>query len=147
MYPSSSKVCFKCGAEKPLDEFYRHPRMSDGHLGKCKACAKADSITHRAVKTEYYREYDRERLQSDPKRRKQHRKDTRLYRQRHPEKAHAHAVTSGAIRRGRLGRQPCEVCGARAQAHHEDYSQALAVRWLCQEHHHAHHRGRLKKAG
>ena len=36
------KTCFKCGACKPLVEFYKHPKMVDGHLGKCKCCTKAD---------------------------------------------------------------------------------------------------------
>ena len=40
-----------------------------------------------------------------------------------------------AIRRGRLERLPCEVCGAKAQAHHDDYSKPLDVRWLCKLHH------------
>lgn len=36
------KKCFKCGKLKPLTDFYRHPRMGDGHLGKCKVCTKRD---------------------------------------------------------------------------------------------------------
>jgi hypothetical protein len=36
------KKCFKCGLEKPLSEFYKHPRMKGGCLGKCKDCTKLD---------------------------------------------------------------------------------------------------------
>jgi hypothetical protein len=34
------KKCFICGIEKEISEFYLHPHMKDGHLGKCKDCTK-----------------------------------------------------------------------------------------------------------
>lgn len=41
-----------------------------------------------------------------------------------------------AIRTGKLVPQPCEVCGAtKVDAHHDDYSRPLDVRWLCRGHH------------
>lgn len=42
-------------------------------------------------------------------------------------------------RRGKLIEQPCEVCGGKAEMHHEDYDRPLDVRWLCRKHHMAEH--------
>jgi hypothetical protein len=48
----------------------------------------------------------------------------------------AHNAVRSAIRRGLIERKPCEVCGAEpADAHHDDYSRPLAIRWLCRLHH------------
>lgn len=37
-----TKKCFKCSIEKPLNEYYKHKKMGDGHLNKCKNCTKSD---------------------------------------------------------------------------------------------------------
>lgn len=36
------KKCFKCGEDKPLNEYYKHKDMHDGHINKCKSCTKSD---------------------------------------------------------------------------------------------------------
>ena len=58
-----------------------------------------------------------------------------------PEVHIAHDAVQVAIANGSLVRKPCEVCGAnRVDAHHDDYSKPLDVRWLCRGHHIKHHR-------
>ena len=56
------------------------------------------------------------------------------------EKTIARALKNNAIRNGTLQRQPCGVCGKKAEAHHPDYSKPLSVRWLCPLHHGIIHR-------
>lgn len=67
----------------------------------------------------------------------------RQWRQSHPltqpqrTKANARSYAKVYLRRGKLSRQPCEICGnPSTQMHHDDYSKPLAVRWLCPTHHH-----------
>jgi len=38
-----TKVCFRCNTEQPITEYYKHKKMADGHLNKCKTCTKSDS--------------------------------------------------------------------------------------------------------
>ena len=51
----------------------------------------------------------------------------------------ARAYANVYLRRGKIERQGCEVCGGSAEMHHDDYSKPLEVRWLCRVHHLAHH--------
>ena len=57
-----------------------------------------------------------------------------------PEKRAAEVTAGNAIRDGRLKRQPCEVCGDVAEAHHDNYDEPLQVRWFCRRHHAQFHR-------
>lgn len=62
---------------------------------------------------------------------------------RNPEKYRAHNAVSNAVRDGYLVRPLfCEECGSgvRIQAHHDDYSKPLEVRWLCTRCHGVTHR-------
>ena len=62
----------------------------------------------------------------------------RRYRADHSLKEHHDARRSvrNALLRGDLVKGVCEVCSAtRVDAHHDDYSRPLDVRWLCRAHH------------
>lgn len=67
----------------------------------------------------------------------------RRWEERNPQKKAAANAVNNAVRDGRLVRQPCEFdgpeCSGRVEAHHEDYSRPLNVRWLCVAHHKARH--------
>lgn len=125
------KKCFKCGESKPLHDFYKHSQMADGHLNKCKDCAKSDATNNRNSNLERYREYDRKRGNRQPK------GYQREYKNKFPNKYKAHVITGNAIRDKKLFQEPCEVCGSskNVHAHHDDYSKPLNVRWLCAAHH------------
>lgn len=126
-----SKECFKCKTVKPLEEFYKHPGMADGHVNKCKDCNKKDVHENRNKKIDYYRQYDRERAKN-PKRMKASAEISSAWRKADKRRTAAHNAVTRAVRSGKLIRQPCERCGdKKTEAHHEDYDKPLDVIWLC----------------
>lgn len=51
------------------------------------------------------------------------------------------------LRRGKLQRKPCSVCGGKAEMHHPDYDEPLIIEWLCRRHHLALHRVQEHRVG
>lgn len=133
----ATKRCFKCKQTKPLSLFYKHPRMADGHLNKCKHCAKRDvqlrydNPQSRALILAYERKRN-----GTPERRAARAEYQRRRRESSPGKRRCHYWTSNAIRDGRIIRKPCEVCGNdKSEAHHDDYRKPQCIRWFCFKHH------------
>ena len=128
----SEKSCFVCGSIKPLSDFYTHKFTSDGHLGKCKECTKAQAIERRRT-SDASREYDRKRHHENPKRRRHVREQSTTWGRKNPEKRRAHLAVRRAIQKGILVRSACEVCGEtkNVHGHHRDYARKLDVQWLC----------------
>lgn len=152
-----SKECFKCKKIKPFTQFYKHPAMADGIVGKCKECNKKDVHKNRADRLDYYQEYDRKRSdlpkrvrgrnkvaarwKKDPKLRAITNARSIIWRRKNKIKRAAHLLVQYEVKKGLLIKKPCEVCGKKkAVAHHDDYNKPLDVRWLCHKHHMQHHK-------
>jgi ribosomal protein S27AE len=130
-----SKKCFKCSAVKPLSEFYKHAEMADGHLNKCKECAKNDVHQHREKNLEKIRAYDRDRSKNKDRIAAAY-EITKAWRQADSRRTAAHSAVARAIKSGKLTRNLCEQCGnQKSVGHHDDYDKPLEVRWLCQSCH------------
>lgn len=147
-----SKVCFKCNMLKPRGEFYSHPKMADGLLGKCKECARSDIAANRRdpEKGERIRAYDRKRgNRQSPEYRRAYASTLRgrtvisNASKRYPEKRAAHFALNNAVRDGKIAKpKSCQQCGAggRIHGHHHDYTKPLDVQWLCPPCHGLQHR-------
>jgi hypothetical protein len=117
--PNEMPLCGRCGSGMVQRGHIRE----DGTQGwACRPCATAWKRAARA-KVGGSRAY------------------ARLWEKDNREKYLAHKAVWGAIRDGRLVRQPCERCGSPdSHAHHEDYSRRFDVMWLCALHHKERHR-------
>lgn len=55
-------------------------------------------------------------------------------------KANTRSKTKVYVTRGLIEKKPCEVCeSVDVQAHHNDYTNAYDITWLCSKCHQAHH--------
>lgn len=135
-----SKKCFKCSEVKDISEFYKHEKMADGHLNKCKSCAKSDAGKHRLENLDKVRAYDRQRAKN-PERAKVASEISARWRKEDKRRMRCHNAVARALRSGALERLPCERCRSdNSLAHHENYDHTLEVVWLCQPCHKQRHK-------
>jgi hypothetical protein len=142
------KTCKRCNTEKPLDAFYVHSQMADGHLNICKECVKARVAIY--DKQPHVKERDRIRRRGG--RDQKHVARMRAYRKnnsqrikeykagyfREQRKRKANYAISNGLRDGKIIRpNKCEKCGKQCQpqAHHPNYDEPLNVQWLCSKCH------------
>lgn len=149
------KVCRECQTERPFSDFYKHPRMADGHLNKCIACVKKRVGKHREENIERIREYDKQRgnephrvearkqyMQTDAGRQAKKR-GMDAYRKRHPMIYASHIISQKAVTNGLLVKASnCSACDSpeKIEGHHDDYTKPMEVRWLCEGCHKEWHR-------
>ena len=118
-------------------DYYAHLKMADGHLNKCKDCVKKRIRQHRINHNDKHRTADTAKYH---RRRAAGKIRTRV---KDPLKQQANTAVGNAVRRGDLTRpDQCELCAdsqSRIEAHHDDYTQQLTVRWLCSICHHRVH--------
>lgn len=137
------KACFKCGLLKPLEAFYKHAKMADGHLNKCIECAKRDSSSYRRskildpqwLKSERVRCVNKSKREAIADGYRSRNEAVKVWYSRNPAALEAHTQTERAVKLGLL-KSPgiCQECGnphPKLHKHHEDYSRPLEVIWLC----------------
>ena len=141
------KLCRKCGKKLPIERFYTHPKMADGHLNICMECVKTRVNKHRVDNIEKIRAYDRERGKL-PHRIKKSRVETRKRREK-TGYGKVHEALERAVKKGICSKSNmCQICSAttKLEAHHFDYSKPLEVIWLCQPCHRQYHIGKSDRA-
>ena len=149
------KMCNKCNVLKPLNDYYKHSKMLDGHLNFCKECVKKRVGKHRVDNIEKIREYDRDRP-NKKQRYKQNSERLSRYREERKndvsklkidgrnwdfsqkEKTYATVVLKRAVDSGLILKPNyCADCEnyfedkTELQGHHEDYNLKTCVIWLC----------------
>ena len=142
------KRCNRCGESKPVSEFSKGSGNSDGLQRNCKSCA-ADRYQQnrekiRAQQKQNWLRYSTENAEALKFKSIEYRKNNpdsaktqkRRYRAEFGPKVEAKNKVWSHILTGRIKKQPCEICGSeKADAHHDDYSKPMEIRWLCRKHH------------
>ena len=132
---------------KPLSEETKKKisvANSKGFIGKCDYCGKKYNTTeahYNKNKRHFccrncYSKFRKELLPKE----EQNAYGTGFSEKERKIRAKARSIWNHYVRDKHIIRQPCEICGEKAEAHHDDYNKPLEVRWLCFKHHREWHK-------
>lgn len=131
-----NKVCISCNNEKPIGDFYDHPKTKDGYSNKCIDCSKSYAKSNYSVKIKNSNFLNKERVRGRIKGRnrinqKQYPESRKKWIDKFPEKRNAHVKAQHLER-------PFE----NAHGHHWSYNEAdlKSVIWLSSKEHFKAHR-------
>jgi len=131
----TTKRCSRCKEWKSRLLFFKSRNEFDGLNSYCKPCKTL--LTRAYRQSGEGRKVMRKSMNlwrlNNPDKLSAYR---RKYRRDNPVKCKARGKIGDQIESGKLIRGSCEVCGKKnAEAHHDDHSKPLSVRWLCKKHH------------
>jgi len=126
------KKCTLCKNRKALSEFYKDAYRGDGLMTRCKSCDIFYRQAKRIKNPNTYKLRDSRYYQRNKVRKKIYLEG---WRKKNKQKIKCHTAVKIALLKGSLVKQPCEKCAAKAEAHHDDYTKPLDVKWFCRRHH------------
>lgn len=116
------KHCGRCDRTLPGSFFHLCRAKPDGLAAFCRECTRV-----------YFKGYYEKNKRHGKQRRE-------WWRDHNGKKRACHLAVFNAIKSGKLKPRSCEKCaGGPPDAHHDDYSKPLEVRWLCRGCHTQHH--------
>lgn len=130
---TNAESCKKYYEAHKQERLEYQKKYRETHKAEIELRKKRYNATHREQINEYWREYNKKH-----KAEKQER--VKKYKEKYPEKIKARYTLNNALKRGELERKPCEICGGKAEAHHDNYDEPLAVKWLCPKCHAKYHK-------
>jgi hypothetical protein len=134
-FSGATMKCRRCLIEDPPCGFSRSKYIRNDRI--CRICdnllhKEAQSLNPELARTRWRKWYRKNQAEESAR--------LRELQYANVTKENARKATRYAIQTGRIKRGPCEVCGdKKVDAHHDDYSNPLEVRWLCRVHHMQHH--------
>lgn len=148
------KICSTCNKKRDISMFYTSKRIASGYVSSCKICKKKSCHQQYLNRIEYYRKKHKEYSETKEAKerakireksyknslvwRKRRLSATRKWEKDNPIKFRALSILRNEVRSKRMIKpKKCSNCCKKKliNAHHDDYSKPLEVRWLCNQCH------------